>query len=675
MLLRTNDYLVARRKVEQPCLDVLTQWREDEEDDPDAMEDILREVIVIPDDDDDGDDDDVVDHNFTVDPGRFERSRSWSGSQSRSRENSVEFVSAQTIVDSTVEQPPEYTGPDQRKYLERRRSPAEYRYVRPDPRYSEYSAQRRPRLLREENHRQQAWEEARTRRRQNPVIMYPKQWAIGHDDWDQIRVAPLDPSPQHIDLTKDHELNLVSPPQQRLPSALSRRSMTSHDTARGPSPAKLSRIPQAESHSKHNYEESTRHSGSLYNSFPSQPGFNHSVDRMTKLSNPRTCAPTQAVHEESSRFMGGPNPGNGESHPLSGEFREATDLYSSPRVRQHTPSDLKTPIIGTTRGHGSGTQRPGRLIHYPIGNSPAEPPMQITGQRQAHLNPARYDRRIVFLRSPNESPVESFRVQPLARILDESGRERPPFEMSQSVEQSGRSGDFLGLEGAMASQDANRRRFLEVIPVTKPNHEPGDPSMELDHHFVSTQDPGLPRRELYPVYDQFTTHPISTPARVAYHTESGYRRFDNMAEQAQPEKIQDPFPALHHERHNSSRKFEETMTLVSPDDVDRRTVLLPRDYSLSNPPTSFGSEVRNKPSHPVPNNVEGPRIDHRIRLLPTSEHSQQTISAAAPTTLSNIPRNPVEHTLAYFPRADGENKVHRARYSKDPRIKSLSFDP
>jgi len=47
----------ARLRVEQNTLDKLLSWREDDDEDTDLMEDILKEVIVISDDEDDNDQD------------------------------------------------------------------------------------------------------------------------------------------------------------------------------------------------------------------------------------------------------------------------------------------------------------------------------------------------------------------------------------------------------------------------------------------------------------------------------------------------------------------------------------------------------------------------------------------------------------------------------------------
>ncbi|MCJ1283832.1 hypothetical protein MMC26_003163 [Xylographa opegraphella] len=50
-LLKEVPWNAARAMIEQASLNKLAQWRGDDDDEPDAMEDILREIIVIPDDD------------------------------------------------------------------------------------------------------------------------------------------------------------------------------------------------------------------------------------------------------------------------------------------------------------------------------------------------------------------------------------------------------------------------------------------------------------------------------------------------------------------------------------------------------------------------------------------------------------------------------------------------
>ena len=51
--LKQVPWNAARALIEQASLNKLAQWRGDDDDEPDAMEDILREIIVIPDDDED----------------------------------------------------------------------------------------------------------------------------------------------------------------------------------------------------------------------------------------------------------------------------------------------------------------------------------------------------------------------------------------------------------------------------------------------------------------------------------------------------------------------------------------------------------------------------------------------------------------------------------------------
>ncbi|KAL8873216.1 MAG: hypothetical protein Q9174_001280 [Haloplaca sp. 1 TL-2023] len=85
-LLKQHDYLRARAIVQPITLDKIIEWR-DEKDDPDAMEDILREVIVISDDEDEQYSDDT----FT------------------DREDSVEVISDQDITNTVHVQPLDYS--------------------------------------------------------------------------------------------------------------------------------------------------------------------------------------------------------------------------------------------------------------------------------------------------------------------------------------------------------------------------------------------------------------------------------------------------------------------------------------------------------------------------------------------------------------------------------------
>ena len=87
-LLKQVPYQVARAIVEQPSLDKLAQWRGDDSDEPNAMEEILREVIVIPDDDDE------VDRKLVHGPS--------------SRHGSVEILSSRAIADDLETHPIDY---------------------------------------------------------------------------------------------------------------------------------------------------------------------------------------------------------------------------------------------------------------------------------------------------------------------------------------------------------------------------------------------------------------------------------------------------------------------------------------------------------------------------------------------------------------------------------------
>ncbi|KAL8972328.1 MAG: hypothetical protein Q9183_000610 [Haloplaca sp. 2 TL-2023] len=85
-LRKMHGYLHARALVQPITLDKIIEWR-DEKDEPDAMEDILREVIVISDDEDEEISDDIL----------------------TDREDSVEATSDQDITNTVHVQPLDYS--------------------------------------------------------------------------------------------------------------------------------------------------------------------------------------------------------------------------------------------------------------------------------------------------------------------------------------------------------------------------------------------------------------------------------------------------------------------------------------------------------------------------------------------------------------------------------------
>ena len=65
----------ARRKVAPKTLEKLASWRGDKDDEPDQMEDILREVVIISDDEGNDDDDDGDDMDTDEPEATFARAR------------------------------------------------------------------------------------------------------------------------------------------------------------------------------------------------------------------------------------------------------------------------------------------------------------------------------------------------------------------------------------------------------------------------------------------------------------------------------------------------------------------------------------------------------------------------------------------------------------------------
>ena len=146
-LLKQVPWQAARAMIEQPSLDKLAQWRGDDNEEPDAMEEILREVIVIPDDDEE-------------DGQQF-------ASKSSLRHGSVEMISGRALADDVETRPIDYAA--RRTSATGVESPdsdddqevtflgyGQYVFDRPNEK----------RTSKDGTHRLRAWEEARNRLRQ-----------------------------------------------------------------------------------------------------------------------------------------------------------------------------------------------------------------------------------------------------------------------------------------------------------------------------------------------------------------------------------------------------------------------------------------------------------------------------------------------------------------------------
>lgn len=150
-LLRIGEWKDARAAVEHQCLDKLVQWRGDDEDDTDAMSDILREVIVIPDDEED--------HGPAPRSGRTP--------ENRSRDASVEIVATRAAANAIHTQ----------RFISPRSSDGESDTglesdAMEDGAYRAEPTTDRRLFDRVEAHRHRAWAAARTRRRQGAQNTY-----------------------------------------------------------------------------------------------------------------------------------------------------------------------------------------------------------------------------------------------------------------------------------------------------------------------------------------------------------------------------------------------------------------------------------------------------------------------------------------------------------------------
>ena len=150
--LKSMQWADARKMVQQACLDLLVQWRGDDEDDGE-LEDMLREVIVISDDEHDHEE---IRQNPS--PRQAHRERS----------ESVEFISANDLKTQSVN----YAAAG--SALDHTRSPSL------DIKYPEATPLMRNRPLEHTQHRLEQmgaqryrmWEEAVDRQRKSPKMLF-----------------------------------------------------------------------------------------------------------------------------------------------------------------------------------------------------------------------------------------------------------------------------------------------------------------------------------------------------------------------------------------------------------------------------------------------------------------------------------------------------------------------
>ncbi|KAL8965346.1 MAG: hypothetical protein Q9197_006557 [Variospora fuerteventurae] len=150
-LLKTHGYFEARHMVEPSTLDKIIEWR-DEKDDPDAVEDILREVIVISDDEDEISED-----------GHF-----------GDRDSSVEIATSREISNEVHVEPVDYGTLDGRSRLERPVSPEDdwapsVRFIRRLSTPPAGSRQQQDRIARHHAQRFQKWQDAISRHRRKDM--------------------------------------------------------------------------------------------------------------------------------------------------------------------------------------------------------------------------------------------------------------------------------------------------------------------------------------------------------------------------------------------------------------------------------------------------------------------------------------------------------------------------
>ncbi|KAL8938871.1 MAG: hypothetical protein Q9211_003007 [Gyalolechia sp. 1 TL-2023] len=186
-LLKSHSYLDARAIVQPYTLDKIIEWR-DEKDEPDAVEDILREVIIISDDDEE-----EVSHDDVA----------------SDRESSIEVISSHEIANKVQGRSLDYSTLDERFRLERPPSSEDawapsvkfIRRLSTPP--SETARRRQAWADRQQAQRNRVWQEAISRRRNRNQAVPDKNTKSAERPYTQLEaVMPLQRYAQPMDATR-----------------------------------------------------------------------------------------------------------------------------------------------------------------------------------------------------------------------------------------------------------------------------------------------------------------------------------------------------------------------------------------------------------------------------------------------------------------------------------------
>ena len=213
-LLKRHPWPEARALVEQPTLDKLIEWRGDE-DDAEEMDDILREVIVIPDDDDEEEQEE--ENMMHENPSSLEKVE---------RDRSVEFIPTENLQTEAID----YAAASRAGNLNRMESPISddvevIEYRRPPQVYvgqhMHYDQHKHDQM---EAHRRRRWDEARDRRRNEPVYMRDHSSTL-------INSGSVDTVPhcqESVEYQQDRALESGLPMTEALNFATSRANVYTH---------------------------------------------------------------------------------------------------------------------------------------------------------------------------------------------------------------------------------------------------------------------------------------------------------------------------------------------------------------------------------------------------------------------------------------------------------------
>ena len=222
--------------------------------------------------------------------------------------------------------------------------------------------------------------------------------------------------------------------------------------------------------------------------------------------------------------------------------------------------------------------------------------------------------------------------------------------------------------GLDSSEIMDKSRYKEMISRAGLSTRPEEPPVEFGHQRISTHDSGLLLPEPYHNHPSHSNWSHDIAVCETNETRQANHQFQKIPLERLREPTLPPRPANDERNHG----VDDVTKLAPRDGLDRRFVLLPREYQYSDHDVVDLSEIYTGAAPLLLENNNGTITDHRIRLLSGSGHPTRSQRR---TTIANTfepSENAIQSAPRYIISQRGGSKSFAASHSQNPREQERS---